>query len=142
MEPRPGRVDGVGDRRQVDRGLDAAQDLLEHCPPLGEGLRHQGAVAEGQQVEGDEGGRRLGGEQLDPGGGGVDPLLEGVELQTAVHHQDDLAVDDAALRQLPLHRLDDVGEVARERALVAAAELDLVAIAEHQRPEAVELRFV
>ena len=45
-------------------------------------------------------------------------------------------------RQLLPHRGHDLGEVAGHRALVAAAELDLVAVAEHDAAEAVPLRLV
>ena len=60
----------------------------------------------------------------------------------AVGGDDDLAVEDAALGQLGLHRLDELGEVAGHRPLVAAAELDLVAVAEDDAAEAVPLRLV
>ena len=49
---------------------------------------------------------------------------------------------DAALRQVGLDRLDHLGEVAGHRLLVARADLDLVAVAEDDRAEAVPLRFV
>ena len=52
-------------------------------------------VAEREQVEGDEAGRGLGGEQRDAARGGVDALLERPEVQAAVAGDDDLAVDDA-----------------------------------------------
>ena len=55
---------------------------------------------------------------------------------------DDLAVDDALLGQVRLDRLDDLGEVAGQRPLVAAAELDLVAVAEDDAAEAVPLGLV
>ena len=46
---------------------------------------------------------------------------------------------DAPLGQGRLHRLDDLGEVAGQRLGVAAGQLDLVAVAEHEAPEAVPL---
>src|SRR5262249_23733458 len=52
---------------------------------------------------------------------------------------DDLAVDHAALRQASLDRRNDLGEVARHRPLVPAADLDLLAVAEDDRPKAVPL---
>ena len=70
------------------------------------------------------------------------PLLQRLEVQAVVGGDDDLAVDHAALRQLGSDRRDQFGEVAGHRPLVAAAQLDLVAVAEADRPEAVPLRLV
>ena len=53
---------------------------------------------------------------------------------------DDLAVDDASGQERP-QRIRHLGEVARERTVVAATQLDLVAVAEDQAPEPVPLRF-
>ena len=55
---------------------------------------------------------------------------------------DDLAVDHAALERVGLHGRHDLGEVAGERALVAAAQLDLVAVPEDDAAEAVPLGLV
>ena len=74
--------------------------------------------------------------------GRVDALLQRLEVQPVVGGDDDLAVDDAPLGQFGLDRRDQLGEVAGHRPLVAAAELDLVAVAEADRPEAVPLRLV
>src|SRR5690606_36169121 len=54
----------------------------------------------------------------------------------------DLAVHDAALRQGRHQVLDQLGEVPGERAVVAGAELELVAVAEDDAAEAVPLRLV
>ena len=96
----------------------------------------------GQQVEGDEGrGRRL--RQLaDALLGGMDALGEGVEVEPAGPGDDDLAVQHAARRELASQRLDELGEVAGERLLVAAAEGDVVAVAEDDAAEAVPLGLV
>ena len=76
--------------------------------------------------------------------GGMDPLQQRVEVEAAAvavgHH--DLAVDDAPVGQSLEERLEQLGEVAVERPLVAAGELDLVAVAEHDAAEAVPLRLV
>ena len=74
----------------------------------------------------------------------MDALLQRLEVQPVAGRadHDDLAVDHAALRQVAPHRLDDLGEVPGHRPLVAAADLDLVAVAEDDRPEAVPLRLV
>ena len=86
-------------------------------------------------------GRRLLGEHVDPRLGRVDPLLEHLELQPVADRHEHLAVEHAPLRQLPLDRLDQLGEVARQRLGVAAGQLHLVAVAEHDAPEPVPLRF-
>ena len=74
----------------------------------------------------------------------MDPLQQRVEVQAAAvavgHH--DLTVDDAPVGQSLEEWLEELGEVAVERPLVAAGELDLVAVAEHDAPEAVPLRLV
>ena len=74
--------------------------------------------------------------------GRMDALLQRVEVEAvrAGHHQ--LGVDDASLGQARLQRRDQLREVAGERAFVAAAQHDLVAVAEHDAAEAVPLRFV
>ena len=54
----------------------------------------------------------------------------------------DLPVDHAAWWQAARDRSDQLGEVPGHRPFVAAADLHLVAVAEHDRAEAVPLRFV
>jgi hypothetical protein len=103
---------------------------------------HQRLVADREQVEGDEGRRRLLGEQPDARLRRVDALQQRLEVQPVALGDDDLAVDHAALGQRRLDRLDHLGEVAGERALVAAAQLHLVAVPEDDAPEAVPLRLV
>ena len=117
------------------------QRLDEPTPPLGEGLRHQVVVADGEQVEPDERGGRALCEHAHAAVGWVDALLEGVEVEAAVDREDDLPVDDAARRQVLPQRLDELGEVPRHRALVAAAEFDLVPVLEDDGAEAVPFRF-
>ena len=82
------------------------------------------------------------GEHVDPGLGRVDALQQGLEVQPVAAGDDDLAVDHAAVRQVGPQRLDDLGEVAGQRLLAAAGQLDLVAVAEHDAAEAVPLRLV
>ena len=74
----------------------------------------------------------------------MDALLEAVEVEpvtVGVGH-DDLAVDDASLGQRVEQLRDQLREVAVERALVAARQLDLVAVTEDDAAEAVPLRLV
>ena len=63
----------------------------------------------------------------------------GLEVERAVAGDHDLAVEDAALGQLGPERLGELREVAVERLEVAALRVDLVAVAEDERPEAVPL---
>ena len=74
----------------------------------------------------------------------MDALQQRVEVETVAvrrrHH--DLAIDHALVCQRRLQRLDQLGEVPGERPLVAARELDTVAVAEHDAAEAVPFRLV
>ena len=74
----------------------ASRARLERGPSLGERSTHEVIVAEREQIERDEMGRVCFGQHPDAAVGGMDPLLEGLELEPAHlgvgHH--DLAVDD------------------------------------------------
>jgi hypothetical protein len=74
----------------------------------------------------------------------VDALLQSVEVEAVPVgiRDDDLAVDDAPVGDRREQWLDQLREVAVERLLVAAREMDLVAVPEDDAPEAVPLRFV
>jgi hypothetical protein len=74
----------------------------------------------------------------------MDPLLEHLEVEPVAGgaDHDDLAVEDAARGEVGPDGLDDLGEVAGHRLLVAAADLDLVAVSENDRPEAIPFGFV
>ena len=123
-------------------GRAPAERLLQQRPPLAEGLAAQVALAEGQQVEGHE--RRRGGlgQHLRPGRGRVDALEQGVEVEARGPTITISPSTTHASGRAPAQRLDQLGEVAGERPLVAAAQLDLVAVAEHDAAESVPLRLV
>lgn len=133
-EPAPGRLLVAGNRRGVDRRLSTRQSPVAHLPALDERPLGQVVVAEGEQVERDEAGRGLLGEQPHPAGGGVDALLEGLEVESVAGGvgNDDLAVDDRAPESCQ-DRLDNLGEVAGHWLGVAAADLHLVAIPKDHR---------
>ncbi len=74
----------------------------------------------------------------------MDALQQGVEVETAIvggrHH--DLAVDHAPVGQCRQQWRQQLGEVAGEGSLVAAGQLDRVAVAEDDAAESVPFRFV
>jgi hypothetical protein len=141
-EPLAGRGRVAGHRREVHGRPGVGQQLLEPVAPLRLRDLHQRLAVHRQQVEGDERrGRRLG-EHPHAAVGRVDALQQRLEVEADLAGDDDLAVDDAPGRQVGAHGLDDLREVARQRPLVAAAELDLVAVLEDDAAEAVPLRLV
>ena len=141
-EPVPGHG-GIGcGRSHVYRRPGAAEHLFEQRPSRSEGLAAQVVVTQGQQIEGDERGRRRGRQELDSRCGRVDPLQQGVEVETRLAGDHDLAVEDATLRHIRQQRLDELGEVARERLRVATAELHLRTVTEDQAAKAVPLGLV
>src|SRR5215210_3601070 len=64
------------------------------------------------------------------------------EVELLAAGDDEFAVEHELVLRQRQQRLDDLGEVACEWPLVAAAQVDLAAIAEHQAAEAVPLRLV
>ena len=137
VEVRRGRADRcTGGRRRTRR----RSRRLARSPQRD---RSQVAVVEREQVEGQEVGRRLGRQPVHPRRRRVDALLQRVEVQARRTGHDQLAVDRRSARAGASCSADDqLGEVAGERPLVAAAQLDLVAVAEHEAAEAVPLRLV
>ena len=123
----------------MDGRLDATEDGLEARPPLALRHRPEVLVAEREQVPGDERRGRLGGEHLDPRRGGMDPQQQRFEVEPVVAGDDDLAVEDAPIGQGRAERIGQLREVAIERLEVARLRVDLVAVAEDERPEAVPL---
>ena len=64
------------------------------------------------------------------------------KVGAALGHGDDLAVEDESLRGNGGQRLDQLREVARERLLIATAEVDLLRGAEGEAAEPIPLRLV
>jgi hypothetical protein len=123
----------------MDRRLHPAEGILEGGAAAGERLTHVADRVQGEQVEGDQPGRGLGGQEPDPAGRGVDAQQQGVEVEPPARWvgDHDLGVDHTAGRELAAGRLNDLGEVAGHGPLLAAAQLDLVAVAEHDGAEPV-----
>ncbi len=144
-----GRHGAVGARRGHEDRCGCARRAggVQHAHELGAAVTERPSqprlVAERQQVEGDEHARRLGGEARHPRRRRVDPLEQGVEVESVavpVGH-DDLAVDDAPLGQRRPQGLHELGEVAGDRAFLAAGEVELVAVAGDDASEPVPLRL-
>ena len=86
-------------RRDVDRRLDAGERLLEQRAPLA--LRRLAQVAAGsrKQIEGDERRRRVFRELRHARSRRMQAELQRIEIQPARGDDDDLAIDDASVRQ-------------------------------------------
>jgi hypothetical protein len=69
------------------------------------------------------------------------PQLQRLEVEALLARDDELAVERAPGWELAQERLAQLRKVAVERLLVAALDVDLVAIAKDQRAEAVPLRL-
>ena len=124
------------------KGPPNQQSVDQGGAPLGKRSPGVVVVAEGEQVERDEGRGRVFGEHPHPRIGRVDALLQRLEVQAVVGGDDDLTVDHTPLRQLGLGRRDQFGKVAGHRPLVAAAQLDLIGVAEADGPEPVPFRLI
>ena len=68
-------------------------------------------------------------EQVDARLRRVDPVEQGVEVESLAGDDDDLPVNDDALGKLTAERVDELREVAGHRPFVSAADLHLVAVA-------------
>src|SRR4051812_33990562 len=141
MEPVLGERAVARGGGEVHRRPGGAQRILEALAPFGERRLAQIVVAVREEVPRYERCRRLLGQQLHARGGRMDAQEERFEVEPRGADDDDLAVDDAALRQVGEQRLDELGEVAVQRLEVAALQQELVAVAKDQRAEAVPLRL-
>ena len=87
-------------------------------------LVDEARAAGGEKVEGDERRRRRHRQLGDPRRRRVQALLQGVEVEAVGAGDDDLAVDDRAVGQQVEEGGVQLGEVAVERAQVAALDRD------------------
>src|SRR5581483_4699192 len=131
----------AGRGRQVQRRRGGRKERFEPLPAIRERRLAQILISFGEQIEEDDRRRSSLREQLDARRGGMNPLLQRVELERAVLYDDDLAVEHAARRQLRAQRVDQLGKVAVERFLVAALNQNFVAVAKHQCAKPVPLRL-
>src|SRR4051794_41098421 len=97
---RPPRApDRRGLRSAAPGGRRPGGARAEPLPALAERAGHEVVVAEGEQVEGDQGRRRLARQQVDPAGRGVDAQLQRLEVEPVAAGDHDLAVEDAPPRR-------------------------------------------
>ena len=96
LEPLSGKLSISGRRGEVDRRTDRSQRPLEHLAALAQRCRPQVLVVEGEEVEGHERRWRLRREAPHARLGGMDALLQGVEVEPVGAGDHDLPVHDAA----------------------------------------------
>ena len=120
--------------------------IRQRLPPDPERLAHQRHGTGGQCVESDEMRGGLLGEHPHPALGRMDALAERLPIQpdaaTDLARDDHLAVEHAPRGGLVAQRVHQLGEVPAEFLAIARLQHHLVAVAEHQRPEAVPLRLI
>ena len=141
-EPVAGNLRVVGDRRQVHGRGGAIEQGLQCAPPLRKRHGAQVELVECQQVEGHQRGRCLRRQPFDAAFRRVDPVAQHIEVQTVEGEHDQLAVDDASLRQLGQDRIDQLWEVTGQRLLPSRCQLHLIAVSKHQAAVAVPLGLV
>jgi hypothetical protein len=142
-EPLPGCCPVPGRGGQVDGGGAVGEHLLKDAAPLQERPSSEVLVVQSQQVKCHKARRRPCGQQLHPAGRRVDALLKCVEIEpvSVGPHQDDLAVEHAAGRQVCLQCFHQFREVPGHGLTVAAADLHFVAVPKDDGPESVPFRF-
>jgi hypothetical protein len=139
LEPVGGSGAIVGGRSEMDRRIGPLEQRLECSTPLAEGSAAEVAISLAEQVEEHHRCGSFAGQLRHARRRGMEAKLERLEVETSVAHDDDLSVQHAALRELCLQRIDELGEVALERLLVATLDEDLIAVTEDQRTEPVPL---
>ena len=127
--------------RDVERRLRVAEQPLETGAPVPERLVEQGLAVEREQVERDVRGGDLGRELPDTRLRGVLAQLERVEVEPLGRRDHELAVEHDLVRCLREQRFAHLREIAEQRLLVAALQVEVVAVTEHDAAEAVPLRF-
>ena len=134
---------GVLARRRDEHARTGLDDVDQLGSALAERPAEPRLVTEGEEVEGDEDGRRLGGEPVDPRHRRVDPLQQGVEVEPAATgvRDDDLAIDDDVVGECCGEHREQLREVPGERSFAAAGQLDVVTVAAHDAAEPVPLRL-
>ena len=122
-------------------GFASREQPFEAGAPIAQRLVEHRLVAEREQVERDVRRRDLLRELLHARRGRVLAELERVEVEPVRRRDHELAVEHDLGGQLFEQRLAQLGEVAQQRLLVAALEIEVVAVAEQDAAEAVPLRL-
>ena len=101
------------------------------------------AAIHGERIEHHQRRRSARAQKLDPRRRRVQPRHQGREvIATVAGGNHDLTVENERSAAHPGERCHQLGEVAPEGTVVAAAKLDLLAVPEAQAPEAVPLRLI
>ena len=136
----------TGGARDVQRVRHVGQKRLQSRPALGERRREQIVVTFGEQIEGDEHRRGLGGQSGHAGCCGMDALAERLPVQAlrtlGPGGDHDLAVEQAGPGEQRRDGLDQLREVARQRLRAAGSDLDALAVPRDEAAEAVPLGLV
>ncbi len=134
-QPALGLLGVAGQRRQLEPGRRG--DRLQPPPALAQRRLEQRLVALGEQVEGDVLRRDLRRQPVDSRLRRVDPFLQQVELEVAIGVADhQLAVEHPAPR-----REAQLGKVAPQLLAAPRLDVEVLAVDEDDRAEAVELRL-
>src|SRR5207249_2202774 len=139
MEPRLGHRPLAMAGGEMDATRGPPERLLQTQAALGLRAGAEVAAVSGEQVERHEGGRRLGGELLHPPRRRVQSQLQGVEVEPTLGGDHDLAVDHAPSWQAGAKARFQLRKVPVERLQLTALDVEPVAVAEHDGPEAVPL---
>src|SRR2546430_17374296 len=95
-----------------------------------------------EQIEDDEGCWMRCGQFSYTAGGRMETKLKFIETETALHRNDELAVDDKISRRQSGECFDHIGKVARERLPGFGLQKNLVAATESDAPEAIPFGFI
>ena len=131
--------------RDVHRTARTNRDVGKHPFEDGAALRERTiaeiVVTESKDVEHDDLSRSCISQHAHTRIGWMNALAKRVEVEHAVHFNNDLAIEHATRRQTGKQRGNQLGEVTREGLLVPTAEYHLVAVTEHDRTESVPFRI-
>lgn len=125
--------------REVEGRGGVGEEVGELLAAVGQGLAGEVLAIEGEEIEEDDGGGGLLGEELDARGGGMDAKLEGVEIEAAGGGDDDFSVEDALVGELGGEDGEELGEVTVEGLAFAALKEEVLAVFEEDGAEAVPL---
>lgn len=139
LEPVQGDGTIVRGGGEVEGRHGVLEGRLQLLSTLLEGDGAQIAVVDSEEIEEDDGRRRLLGQELDAGSGGVDAELEGIEVEAPLPRDDQFAVEHAARRKLSAQRFEHLGEVAIEGLLFPALHEYFVAVAKYQNAKTIPL---